>query len=222
MKKILLLLLFIPLVSFGQQFSINELIEMSTDIKLYERKMFSMGNQMTNKESEVWYDYYDSTEPRLPNGKIKSRYSCSGETIIEAKEECPRSKDPKYKFLKRESNYVSFAENYNSKKEEAHTFYTYSNRLRYEDTGFDLEEFGQNIKVLYIREDDFYAATKYLANNKRFEYSETSMEKYYGLVTYYRVVSQSNSEFRYSIRHYEDDREGIGGSIVISSNKNNL
>ena len=48
------------------------------------------------------------------------------------------------------------------------------------------------------------------------------MEKYYGLVTYYRVVSQSNSEFRYSIRHYEDDREGIGGSIVISSNKNNL
>ena len=219
-KKLILLLLFIPLVSFGQQFSINELIEISSDIKFYERKMFSVGNQMIEKYSGVWFNYYDSTESRGQRGK-QNEYIGIGETISETYKRYPKTKDPKYKLLKRESTHIKFAENYNNKEETASTFYHYTNLINYQDTGFVVEGLEQTISVLYVRENDFYTLTKYIANNKSFEYDKTLMEGG-NLVTYYKVISKSNSEFSCSVKHYEDDREGIGGNIIISSYKKNL
>ena len=216
MKNILFTLaLLLSFSSFGQQFSINELIEMTLNTKLYERKMFSMGNQMTYKETEVWFNYTE-VDNSLPT---RAEYVCSGETISETYEKCPRSKNPKYKLLKRERNYVQFAENYNSEAKTASTFYKHYNHLDYKDTGINLKNLNQGITVLYIRNDDFYTVTKYLANNKRFEYEKTFNTKYDGLTTRY-FVKQSNSEFRTYIDHYEDEREEVGGTISISSYKN--
>ena len=215
MKKILFTLaLLVSFSSFGQQFSINELIEMSLNTKLYERKMFSKGNQMTRKETEVWFNY-----TKVDNSLPKEIFICSGETIGETYEKCPASKNPEYKLLKRERNYVKFAENYNSKEKKATTFYSHYNHLDYKDSGINLERLDKGITLLYIRNDDFYRATKYLANNTRFEYKKTFNTTYNGLTTRY-FVKQSNSEFQTYIDHYEDEREEVGGTISISSYKN--
>ena len=106
MKK-LILLLFIPLISFGQQFSFKDLTEMIMSQSLYERKNISNGNTSTGYEVADWYQY-ECINPSIRGGGYGNPDDCEGEMIY-----LETSKDVK----------SSFAEGYNKESKTATTFY---------------------------------------------------------------------------------------------------
>jgi hypothetical protein len=106
MKK-LILLLFIPLISFGQQFSFKDLTEMIMSQSLYERKNITNGNASTRYEVADWYEF-ECINPFMIGGGYGNPDDCEGEMIY-----LETSKDVK----------SSFAEGYNKESKTATTFY---------------------------------------------------------------------------------------------------
>ena len=106
MKK-LILLLFIPLISFGQQFSFKDLTDMIMSQSLYERKNISNGNASTRYEVADWYQF-ECINPFMRGGGYGNPEPCEGEMIY-----LVTSKDVK----------SNFAEGYNKESKTATTFY---------------------------------------------------------------------------------------------------
>ena len=64
MKKIILLLLFIPLVSLGQQYNFSELIQMTSSLRNFESSMFKKANNL--KKSGMQVSMYAGVPNLLP------------------------------------------------------------------------------------------------------------------------------------------------------------
>ena len=109
MKKLLLLLLCLPIIGFGQDLSYNELINI-TDIKTFEKIMYEKG--MRYIKGENYYTYFKAT--RKPEGGIILNDFKYGTTEFEPTSEL---------FERTKQNYSYFGRNYNSKSETAEVFY---------------------------------------------------------------------------------------------------
>tara|TARA_B110000858_G_scaffold197597_1_gene259867 strand:- start:1970 stop:2608 length:639 start_codon:yes stop_codon:yes gene_type:complete len=198
MKKLILLLLFIPLVSLGQQYNFSELIQMTSSLRNFESSMFKKAN---NKISGNKKEYYNA---RLITESEHITYSDMYKNESEVYEA-----HPGYKAVKVNRVWSTFGEKYNDETKTARTFYNFYKG----NTIHNIDEISTSISIQYNNNDEFELMVKYLSNNEdKFNYEETyrqnSYEKSYGYKIWETKYSYIYNGATYVITHYFSESSG--------------
>ena len=203
MKKLLLLLLFIPLVSFGQQYNFSELIKMTSSLRNFENSMFKKANNKIRGYKEEYYNARLKTESE--HITYSNRYKNESE-VYEA--------HPGYKAVKVNRVWSYFGEKYNGETETARTFYDFYKG----NTIHNIDKISTSISIQYNNNDEFEFMVKYLSNNEdKFNYEETYRQNSYEKSSGYKIWETKYSYIyngsTYIITHYFS---GSSGTLKIS------
>ena len=197
MKKYLFLLLFIPLMSFSQQFSFPELIKMIEDKSYYERKNISFGNDITESRSEYIYSYKTS----------------SGNEGSSRKYPTLEDNDRFIRLSRFKNVDVGFAQNYNKDLDTAYNFYKL--RIKGEEEiivsdgspRMPNDNESRQLNVFVVNESEYNKLVKTI----------NSLADYLGIEKY-KYVDGFKIKYKYEkylINIEDDNREDVGGRIKI-------
>jgi len=118
MKKLLLILLCLPMIGFGQDFSYNQLINIK-DIKTFEKIMYEKGIRFIEKSN-----YYEYRAKNLTDSGAYTLDFKWGDKEFDVSSEF---------YEKNKSNRSYFGRNYNSNKEVAEVFYKMNERSNFQN-----------------------------------------------------------------------------------------